>query len=262
MKSPIALSLVLSIAPVLSSAESMDELLSPYASSTWKSSTEGRFLYRHSLPAKMEKGMKYPLLVFFHGAGGRGNDNKGQLVDAGGIGAFEKAGLRTKRNSHLFAGQVPKGERWVDVHWGLLGHKMPKISNSMRMAFEALDAYVADKKNQVDPNRIYAMGLSMGGYGTWDAIQRRPDFFAAAVPICGGGDKNFGKKLKSLPIWAWHGDKDRVIKPSRSRDMIDAIKKAGGNPKYSEIKGRGHNSWTDAWNSKEMWDWLYSQKRK
>jgi len=262
MKSLSTLAIILLIAPPIAKAKSMQELMSPYIAATWKSPTQGTFLYRHSSPSKMEKGTKYPLLVFFHGAGGRGNDNKGQLADAGGIGAFDKAGLRSKRGSHVFAGQVPKGERWVDVHWSLLGHKMPKVSDSMRMAFEALDAYVADKKNQVDPNRIYVMGLSMGGYGTWDAIQRRPDFFAAAVPICGGGDKSFGEKLKGLPVWAWHGDKDRVIKPSRSRDMIEAIKKAGGKPKYSEIKGRGHNSWTDAWNSKEMWEWLYSQKRK
>jgi len=262
MKSLSALAIILFIAPPIAKAKSMQELMSPYVAATWKSPTQGTFLYRHSSPSKMEKGTKYPLLVFFHGAGGRGNDNKGQLADAGGIGAFDKAGLMSKRGSHVFAGQVPKGERWVDVHWSLLGHKMPKVSDSMRMAFEALDAYVADKKNQVDPNRIYVMGLSMGGYGTWDAIQRRPDFFAAAVPICGGGDKSFGETLKGLPVWAWHGDKDRVIKPIRSRDMIEAIKKAGGNPKYSEIKGRGHNSWTDAWNSKEMWEWLYSQKRK
>ena len=78
----------------------------------------------------------------------------------------------------------------------------------------------------------------MGGYGTWDAIQRRPNFFAAAVPICGGGDTSLASKLISLPIWAWHGDGDKVIKPSRSRDMINAISKAGGSPKYSEIKGR------------------------
>ena len=138
MKSQFALSLVLSIAPVLTSAKSMDELLSPYASSTWKSPTEGTFLYRHSLPAKMEKGMKYPLLVFFHGAGGRGEDNKKQLLDARGLENFEKNKIRTKFKSHVFAGQVPKGERWVNVHWSLLGHKMPEISDSMRMAFEAL----------------------------------------------------------------------------------------------------------------------------
>ena len=132
----------------------------------------------------------------------------------------------------------------------------------MKMALEEIDSYVQNQKNQVDPNRIYAMGLSMGGYGTWDAIQRRPNFFAAAVPICGGGDKSIAKKLVNLPIWAWHGEKDTVIKPSRSRDMIEAITKAGGTPKYSEIKGRGHNSWIDCWKSQELWSWLYSQRKK
>ena len=108
MKTQIALSLLLSITPVFTSAKNMNDLLSPYSAATWKSPTEGAFLYRHASPAKMEKGKKYPLLVFFHGAGGRGHDNKGQLVDAGGIGAFDKAGLQTRRNSHFFAGQVPK----------------------------------------------------------------------------------------------------------------------------------------------------------
>jgi predicted peptidase len=139
---------------------------------------------------------------------------------------------------------------------------MPKISDSMRMAFEAIDAYIENPENQVDSKRIYVMGLSMGGYGTWDAIQRRPNFFAAAVPICGGGDTSLAPRLTKLPIWAWHGDQDKVIKPSRSRDMIDAIKKIGGTPKYSEIKGRGHNSWLDCWKSQEMWTWLYSQKKE
>lgn len=261
MNTPIALSFLLSIAPVLARAKSMEELLSTYTSKTWKSPTEGSFLYRHSSPRKMEKGTKYPLLFFFHGAGGRGNDNKGQLMDAGGIGAFDKADLQTKRSSHIIAGQVPKGESWVNVHWGLLEHQMPKISDSMRMAFEALDAYIQDPKNQVDLKRIYIMGLSMGGYGTWDAIQRRPNFFAAAVPICGGGDSSMASRLVNLPIWAWHGGKDTVIKPSRSRDMIKAISKAGGTPKYSEIEDRGHNSWVDCWNSDELWEWLYSQSK-
>ena len=243
-------------------AEARNELIDSYKSGQLEDSENIPFEYRYSQPAQMEVGKVYPLLVFFHGAGGRGNDNKSQLKDAGGIEAFEKQSVRTKRKSHIFAGQVPKGERWVNRGWNLLGHKMPKISNSMEMTFKAIDAYVADKKNQIDPNRIYIMGLSMGGYGTWDAIQRRPGFFAAAVPICGGGDKTLCTKISHLPIWAWHGEKDTVIKVSHSRNMIDAIRKAGGSPKYNEIKGRGHNSWIDAWNSKELWDWLYSQEKK
>lgn len=244
------------------SGKTHEELLAPYEARIWEGDESKRFLYRTASPDKVTKGEKYPLLVFFHGAGGRGNDNKGQLLDAGGLVAFQKEAIRSKRESYVFAGQVPKGSRWVDVGWNLLGHRMPKVSESMKMAFDALDAFIAEDKNQVDSKRIYVMGLSMGGYGTWDAIQRRPGFFAAAVPICGGGDKSLAKNLIQLPIWAWHGDKDSVIKPVRSREMIEAITKAGGSPKYSEIKGRGHNSWVDCWNSQEMWDWLYSQTRR
>lgn len=239
----------------------MDDLINDFNPHTSNKGEEDKFLYRTASPTKMIKDEKYPLLVFFHGSGGRGDNNMGQLLDAGGLRAFEKAGVRTKFKSHVFAGQVPKGESWVNMHWSLLGHKMPKISDSMRMAFETLDAYIQDPKNQVDTKRIYAMGLSMGGYGTWDAIQRRPNFFAAAVPICGGGDTSLAYKLIDLPIWAWHGDRDKLIKPSRSRDMIKAISKAGGTPKYSEIKGRGHNSWIDCWNSNELWEWLYTQSK-
>ena len=243
-------------------AKKPDDGLASYNAVTFVNSPETTFNYRWRAPDKVELGNKYPLLFFLHGAGGRGNDNKGQLKDAGGIKAFANQGVSTSRQSYVFAGQVPNGQRWVDVHWGTLEHKMPKASKSMAMALEALEQFIGDKKNQVDPDRVYVMGLSMGGYGTWDAIQRRPDLFAAAVPICGGGDKSLGKKIAKLPVWAWHGDKDGVIKVSRSRDMIEAIKVAGGSPKYSEIKGRGHNAWTDVWNSNELWDWLYSQKRK
>ena len=231
-----------------------------YQKKVWFNKSES-FFYRTAKPQTMDEGKSYPLLVFFHGAGGRGEDNKKQLLDAGGLESFEKNKLRTKYQSHIFAGQVPHGKKWVNVSWSIFGHKMPKISDSMQMAFEALDAYIQDPKNQVDSKRIYVMGLSMGGYGTWDAIQRRPDFFAAAVPICGGGDKSLAPKLVDIPIWAWHGDKDSVITPSRSRDMINAISNAGGSPKYSEIKGRGHNSWVDCWNSDKLWKWLYSQSK-
>jgi predicted peptidase len=236
--------------------------LESYEAVSWESPSDETFNYRWRAPDKMKKGEKYPLLFFLHGAGGRGDDNKRQLNDAGGVKAFAKQGVSSKRKSYVFAGQVPNGQRWVDVHWNTLEHKMPKASKSMAMALEVLEKFVANKKNQVDRDRIYVMGLSMGGYGTWDAIQRRPQLFAAAVPICGGGDKSLGQKIAKLPIWAWHGDKDGVIKASRSRDMIDAIKAAGGAPKYTEIKGRGHNAWTDVWNSDELWNWLYSQKRK
>ena len=167
----------------------------------------------------------------------------------------------SKFNSYVFAGQVPEGEQWVNVDWTSNDHQMPKISNSMQKTLEALDAFIIDSNNQVDVNRIYIMGLSMGGYGTWDAVQRRPNFFAAAVPICGGGDKSMAKSLINVPIWSWHGNKDQVINVLRSREMNSAIKRSGGSPKYTEVKGRGHDVWLDVWSSDDLWEWLYSQSK-
>ena len=101
----------------------------------------------------------------------------------------------------------------------------------------------------------------MGGWGTWDAISRRPEFFAAAVPICGSGDPVQASKLTNLPIWAWHGERDEVISVTGSQKMVRAIDDAGGKIRYTEIKGRGHDSWLDVWNSQELWKWLYEQRR-
>ena len=129
----------------------------------------------------------------------------------------------------------------------------------MNMAFRILDKVI--DTNPIDINRVYVLGLSMGGFGVWDALQRRPYFFAAGVPICGGGDISKSKIISHIPIWAWHGDKDDVIHVNRSRDMYQNLKKHNSNIKYSEIKNRGHDVWLDAWDSKELWDWIYRQNR-
>jgi len=237
------------------------EEIQKYIPKVWKSINGGSMNYRFRPPRKIEPDKEYPLLLFLHGAGGRGNDNRGQLEDAGSIVAFAKQSLSYNHASYIFAGQVPEGEKWVNVDWSTDDHKMNQISECLRMVFEAVDTFVVNKKNQVDMNRIYIMGLSMGGYGTWDAIQRRPDFFAAAVPICGGGDKTKGNTLSNIPIWSWHGKRDNVISVSRSRDMDIAIKNAGGSPKYTEVEERGHDVWEDVWNSLELWSWLYAQSK-
>ena len=241
---------------------SVKEEIDEYSSIVWESPNGGFINYRYRSPEKLEKDKKYPILLFLHGAGGRGADNKGQLLDANSINAFKLQRLFSNYNSYVFAGQVPKSERWVNVNWASNNHQMPEISNSMKRVLEAFDEFIEDEKNQIDVNRIYVMGLSMGGYGTWDAIQRRPNFFAAAVPICGGGDKSMSKLLTKIPIWSWHGDQDQVINVIRSRDMDNAIRKSGGSPKYTEVQGRGHDVWLDVWDSDDLWEWLYSQSKK
>ncbi|MGI9244065.1 MAG: prolyl oligopeptidase family serine peptidase [Verrucomicrobiales bacterium] len=254
-------SICLAIACTGTASAQAADVVKKYSPQTWQGRKGGELKYRVRSPDKIVEGERYPLVLLLHGAGGRGDDNRGQIVDASGGAALQKMGVSGKYGAYVMAGQVPLGEQWVDVPWSGLDHQMPAASKSMRLMLEALDAFIADRKNQVDPDRVYVVGLSMGGYGTWDAIQRRPDLFAAAVPICGGGDKRLAKKIAKIPVWAWHGDQDGVIKPSRSRDMVAALKSAGAKPKYTEVKGRGHNVWVDAFGSAEMWEWLFDQSR-
>lgn len=258
-----------SIACMTTSADDdVQQPLDKYTAAVWTSPTQGKLNYRFRTPAEVDATKSYPLILLLHGAGGRGDDNIGQLKDAGVLSLLDKASIGAKRDCYVIAGQVPNDKLWVDVPWTTLDHEMPPISDSMRMMLECVDAFVADPAHRVDAKRIYVAGLSMGGYGTWDAIQRRPDFFAAAVPICGGGDKRLAAKLTNLPIWAWHGDKDGAINVSRSRDMVAAIRSAsevdGANKpiKYTEVAGRGHNVWVPALESQEMWEWLFAQRRE
>ena len=101
----------------------------------------------------------------------------------------------------------------------------------------------------------------MGGFGTWTAITAHPQLFAAAIPLCGGGDVNQAAKLKQIPIWAFHGAKDQAVPVERSREMIAAIRKAGGNPKYTEYPDQDHAVWEKAFNEPDLLPWVFAQKR-
>jgi predicted peptidase len=115
----------------------------------------------------------------------------------------------------------------------------------------------------VDEKRIYLTGLSMGGYGAWELAMRQPTRFAALAPICGGGDESQAAILKDIPVWAWHGDADPAVPVERSRRMIEAIKTAGGKPRYSELPGVGHDSWTPAYTRADgVVPWLFEQVKK
>jgi len=117
------------------------------------------------------------------------------------------------------------------------------------------------KEFPIDDKRIYITGLSMGGYGTWDLIARHPKIFAAAIPVCGGADESTAPTIKDLPIWCFHGAADPTVPPQRSQNMIAALKAAGGQPKYTEYPGVGHNSWDKAYAEPDLPTWLFAQHR-
>lgn len=215
--------------------------------------------YRQLSPEKIAEGTTYPLVLFLHGAGNRGTDNKAQLQ--WGLPVFATAENRAKHPCFVLAPQCPNDKRWVEVDWGSSAHTMPaEASENLALALELIDQAV--KSLPVDKSRIYICGLSMGGYGTWDAISRRPDFFAAAIPVCGGADLAQAPKLTKLPIWAFHGEKDTVVKPARTTGMIEAVTQAGGHPKSTLYADVQHDSWIRAFNDPVTLDWLFAQSRK
>jgi len=101
----------------------------------------------------------------------------------------------------------------------------------------------------------------MGGYGTWDLIEREPKLFAAAIAVCGAGDPSRAPSIAKMAIWAFHGDKDGVVPVSGSREMVEALKKAGGSPKYNEFPGVGHAAWGPAYATEGLWEWMFEQKK-
>jgi len=214
--------------------------------------------YRILFPEGFQRDKKYPLVLFLHGAGERGTDNAVQLVH--GMNDFARPENRAKYPCIVVAPQCPQERRWVEVDWGAASHTMPETpSVPLGLTIALLDAL--QKEFPVDADRVYVTGLSMGGYGTWDLGQRFPTRFAAIAPICGGGDEQQAPRLKSLPIWAFHGDQDTAVKPERSRNMIEAIKAAGGEPKYTEYPAVGHDSWTRTYADDAFHDWLFAQRR-
>jgi len=217
------------------------------------------FAYRLLGPKSITPGTRYPLVIFLHGAGERGNDNLSQLKYFPTWMAEQSA--RQAHPCFVLAPQCRDEQKWVDVDWSKIEStpQSPTPTVDMLAVIAALEDTL--QREPIDPARIYLTGLSMGGYGSWDLAARMPDRFAAVLPICGGGDEATAAKIKDLPIWCFHGDADTAVRVERSRTMIEALRAAGGAPKYSELAGVGHDSWTPAYRDPDVLAWLFAQKK-
>ena len=214
--------------------------------------------YRLLEPAPAADGSRPALVLFLHGAGERGDDNAAQLKH----GAVEFQRRQAEHPCLVLVPQCPAGQKWVEVDWSGragTGTFPARPSEPLKLALEVLDGLIAAGK--VDPHRVYVTGLSMGGYGTWYAAGMLGSRFAAAAPICGGGDPEWAKRYVGLPTWAFHGADDKAVPVDRSREMIEAIKAAGGEPKYTEYPLVGHDSWTRTYADDAFHAWLFAQRR-
>lgn len=181
---------------------------------------------------------KWPLIIFLHGSGERGDDL--EKVKAHGPPALVE---KQKDFSFIVASpQAPAGTNW----------------NSEQIN-ELLDELVA--RLAVDVDRVYLTGLSLGGHGTWNIGARQADRFAAIAPVCGAGDVKLACQLKTVPIWAFHGAKDPVVSLASDQRMVDAVKACGGDVTFTVYPEVGHEAWTPAYADPALYQWLLQHKR-
>jgi predicted peptidase len=217
------------------------------------------FRFRLLSPPAVEPSRRYPLVLFLHGAGERGNDNVAQLKFLPAW--MAEPAFREKHPCFLLAPQCRMDERWVDVSWADKASvpQAAEPTTDLRAVVAMLDLVM--QSHPVDPDRVYLTGLSMGGYGTWDLATRHPQRFAALVVICGGGDERSAARIAGIPTWVAHGNADTVVPVERSRSMVRAIEAAGGRPTYVEMPGVEHDAWTPTYRAPAFLDWLFAQRR-
>lgn len=222
----------------------------PFEARTYVSSDGDSLKYRLLRPPDFDPSKRYPIFVCLHGSSGEGNDNYRQVAAALFPEFITHGTNREKYPAFVFVPQCPFGTSWGGVH------PLPGID---KIVFEAITAL--EREFPIDPARRYVGGASLGGYGTWHFIESHPNTFAAAIPICGAGDPDLASNCANIPVWAFHGAKDSRVPVSGSRDMIDAIKKAGGNPKYTEYPDEGHHIGKLVCDTPGLLDWLFAQRR-
>lgn len=181
---------------------------------------------------------RFPLVVFLHGGGEVGNNL--ELVKKHGLPKLIAQGQSFP--FVLVAPQNPRDQLWDDA-----------------LVLAVLDRTMAT--HRIDPNRVYLTGMSRGGFGTWRLTIQHPERFAAIAPVCGGGVPDYAQRLKDVPVWAFHGAKDRVIPLSRTVEMVEALLVAGGNVKLTVYPEAGHDAWTETYNNPALYEWLLQQSR-
>ncbi len=202
--------------------------------------------YRLMKPFNYDPAKKYPLVVCLHHGGAHGRDNVRQVEnsDAPFLAHYLN---REKYPAFLFVPQCPQESNW----------QSPTIE---LLVMEAIG--VLEKAFPIDASRRYVMGTSGGGYGTWHLIGAYPGVFAAAIPRCGAGNPALAPNLVKLPVWAFHGEKDEAVPVRGSREMVTAIRKAGGQPRYTEFPNAGHDIHTAFQETPGVLDWLFAQQLK
>lgn len=218
-------------------------------------------------PRNFSPNKKYPVMVFLHGSGERGTDNEAQLKWGGSL--FVDSLNRVKFPAIVVFPQCPPDSSWARCR------RSPEADTSLRFKCYVNEAPsrplqllmnfidTLSKSPTVDTKRMYVGGLSMGGFGTFELLWRKPGTFAGALAICGGGDIGIvNTYARQFPVWVFHGDRDDVVPPNNSRMMVAALRGAGAQVKYTEYAGVSHDSWNNAFREPGLLPWLFALRKK
>lgn len=221
----------------------------------FRNSRGERMPYRLFVPRGRGRREPLPLVLWLHGGAGRGDDNLKQIRggNAAGSHVWTRPENQSKHPCFVLAPQCPEGEMWATV-------ETAQPTRQLRLALELLENL--RQTLGFDARRLYVAGQSLGGFGTWSIITHRPGMFAAAVPVCGGGDEAAAPRLKATPIWAFHGEKDEAVHAGRSRRMVAAVRRAGGSPRYTEYEGAGHVIWERVFGDPGLLPWVFARGLK
>jgi len=194
--------------------------------------------------------VQYPLVVFLHGSGERGDDAVSQLKN--GARAFEAPALRERFPCIVVAPQCARDDTFGGSWYGGDSRTQQRVVAMVRELCT---------RRSVDARRVVLMGFSMGAIGLWDCLTRHPGLFAAGVPISGDLDVERARDLRSFPLWAFHGERDELVPNTNTRAMFAMMQQVGGLAKYTEFPGVGHDAWKPAFETKELYEWLFAQRR-
>lgn len=220
----------------------------------------GQLPYQFFIPEQAGQ-QDLPLVVFLHGSGEAGTDNRLQMYADRNVGPtfFASRAVQRGHQAYVLAPQTPKKIRWASDNLHEYDFDTTPVTVSMKLLLELIDSMV--ELHQIDPARIYVGGLSRGGQGTWNAILNRPELFAAAFPMAGGGDPDHGARIAHLAIWAFHGTADRITPPRYSRRMyqaVTAVKPAADRLRLTEYEGGVHRSaWLRGHREPEFLSWIF-----
>jgi predicted peptidase len=220
--------------------------------------------YRLYIPPTYEKSQKYPLIVWLHGAGGAGTDNLRQIQgdQVPGTRTWTTTSNQTKHPAFVVVPQTISG--W-DSTGAAAALGVPETAEATQLTSSLVHVLAivetVEKEFHIDSKRLYIAGQSLGGFGTWNLITKKPGVFAAAIILCGGGNPGLAGNVKRMPIWSFQGDMDDAVFVKSNRNMIAAIRKLGGNPKYTEYPGIGHDIWNRVFSEPDLVEWLFAQHR-